>query len=343
MKQTVTDDQTIIRYLLNELSADDQARFEETYLTDEDLFEQLRAVEEELIEDYVKGQLSEPERHRFERHYLASDQRRARIQTAKELVEECSLQSSVQVAAQDPIGGKFFSFRLQPRLLAKQYLTLGFGFAAILFLLLGAVLVIELLRLRGQLTADRQRQAALARRAEESERQLALEREQSTEVRKQSEDLRKELEKLNSQLNQLEQERVQPQASKNQIFLTLTPGIRDLGGPDKAVISAHTQFLALRLSLEKQEAASSTPYRVIVKTVEEGKELWTQEGIKPQRSKSDRDIVVRVPVNRLTATGSQDFMLTLSMRTAEGKDYEELESYYFQVISKQNAPRRESH
>jgi len=39
------------------LSADDQARFEEAYLSDGSLFDQVRALEEELIEDYVRERL----------------------------------------------------------------------------------------------------------------------------------------------------------------------------------------------------------------------------------------------------------------------------------------------
>jgi hypothetical protein len=39
------------------MSADDQARFEEAYLSDGSLFEQVRALEEELIEDHVRERL----------------------------------------------------------------------------------------------------------------------------------------------------------------------------------------------------------------------------------------------------------------------------------------------
>src|SRR5215470_11266573 len=99
VKQTFGSDQTIIRYLLNELSAYDQARFEEAYLSDGSLFEQVQALEEELIEEYVKGNLSGHERRRFEHHYLASDQRRARIETARQLAEVCSLKAPAQTAS----------------------------------------------------------------------------------------------------------------------------------------------------------------------------------------------------------------------------------------------------
>ena len=70
-----------------------------------------------------------------------------------------------------------------------------------------------------------------------------------------------------------------------------------------------------------------------MKTVEGDREIWTQGGIRPQGRGSARYVVVRTPANRFKAAGAQDFMLTLGALTAGGKDYEELESYYFQVIA----------
>ncbi|HKQ77724.1 MAG TPA: hypothetical protein VJ810_28770 [Blastocatellia bacterium] len=245
VKQTFGNDQTIIRYLLNELSAEDQTRFEEAYLMDGSLFEQVIALEEELIEDYVKGGLSLDERNRFERHYLASAQRRARIQAAKELFQICSPKSSTQTA-----------------------------------------------------------------------KQLAEERQQSVALREQS-----------------EREQVRSQASKNQIvFLTLTPGVRDIGRTDRAVISALTSFVELRAALESR--ANLRSCRAVVKTVDGGGEIWTQEGIKPRRRNSAQYVVVRVPADHFKAVGAQDFTLTIDAMTTGGKDYEELDIYYFQVTAK---------
>src|SRR5262245_34410183 len=333
VKQPFDSDQTIIRYLLNELSAEDQARFEEAYLSDGSLFEKVRALEEERIEEYVKGDLSGRERGRFERHYLASDQRRARIEAARELVQVCSPKAPAQAVADDRIEGKVFSLRWRLRSLVKPRPAPVFGVAVALLSLLGAGLVIELLKLRGQLAAVNEQRTAIERRAEESERRLVYQREQLTEERKQSAELREKLENLNSQLDRLERERAESQASNNQIvFLALTPGVRNINKPDRAVMSVHTSFVALRVELERQESITPRSYRAVVKTVDGEREIWTQEGIKPQRRKSAQYVVVRVPADRFKATGAQDFTLTIGALTAGGKDYEELEIYYFQVV-----------
>jgi hypothetical protein len=57
LKQTFDGRHTVIKYLLNELSADDQARFKDACLSDGSLYEQVRALEEELIDDCVRERL----------------------------------------------------------------------------------------------------------------------------------------------------------------------------------------------------------------------------------------------------------------------------------------------
>ena len=334
VRQTFGSDQTIIRYLLNELSAEDQARFEEAYLSDGSLFDQVRALEEEMIEEYVKGGLSGRERRRFERHYLASDQRRARVEAARELVQVCSPKSSTRTATDDWIESKLFSLRSRLGSLVKPRPAPVFGVAAALLLLLAGGLVIDLLRLRGRLAAVSEERAAFERRAEESERRLVHEREQLAEERKQSVGLREKLESLNRQLDRLESARAESRSSNNQIvFLALTPGVRSIENPDRAAISDHTDFVVLRVELESQGAANPRSYRAVVKTVGGGREIWTRAGIKPRLRKSAQYVFVRVPADRFKAAGAQDFTLTLDALTAGGKDYEEIERYYFQVTA----------
>jgi hypothetical protein len=331
VKQTTHSDQMIIRYLLNDLPAEDEARFEEAYLRDGGLLERVQSLEEDLIEDYVKGDLSDYERQRFERHYLASTPRRARVETARQLVHLCSLPSTAHVAAPDAIGSRLFSLHAHLRRLMRQPLALGFGVATALLLVLGSVLIIEVLRLRGRVTAISEERAALVERTGEAERQLADERGRLSEERTQITVLRERLGDVVSQLDRLKQESAQ--TSKDQIvYLALEPGSRDLKNPDSAVIFPYTNFVVLRVDIERQETRNPRPYRAILKTVEGGKEIWTQE-VKPRQSRAIQYVVVRVPADRFRSSGEQDFMLTLSAR-AEGNDYEEFENCYFQVTSR---------
>jgi hypothetical protein len=332
VERTTYDDQTIIRYLLDELSEEDGARLEEAYLEDESLFERLRALEEELIEEYVKGELSSRERGLFERHYLASEQRRARIETARQLVQVCSVKSPARPAPNGRIDSKFFSVSSWLGLIERQRLAFGFGVAAALLLIVGLGLVIELLRLRGQLAVVDEERAGLEQRVKEGKLQLDHEREQLAEERKKGIALREELGDVNSRLGRLKHELASSQTLKKQVvFLALTPGTRDINNPDKAVISADTKFVELRVNLERQERGRL--YRAVVKTVDGDKEIWSLKGVKPRRTRISQYVVVRVPADRFRTVDRQDFMLTLSAPVAGGREYEELEGCYFQVIA----------
>jgi hypothetical protein len=163
---------------------------------------------------------------------------------------------------------------------------------------------------------------------------LVHEREQLARERQQGVELREKLENLYRQSAQLELARAGSQASKYQtVSLALTPVARNFDNPDRAVLSARTSLVKLRLELERQEAANLRSYRAVVKTADGDREIWTQDGIKPRGRKSSQYVVVRVPADRFKASGKRDFSLTLYALTAGGKDYEEFEFYSFQVIA----------
>lgn len=80
----------MIRYLLGELSDSDAARFEEQYLADRNLFEELAAVETDLIDSYVHAGLQPERRARCEERFLISDILRAKVENAKLLARKAS-------------------------------------------------------------------------------------------------------------------------------------------------------------------------------------------------------------------------------------------------------------
>jgi hypothetical protein len=331
------DDQMIIRYLLNDLPAEDEARFEEAYLRDGSLLEQVKAVEEELIDDYVKGGLSDYQRQRFELHYLASAPRRARVETARQLFDLCSSYLSPRVAVGEAPASDSFSPAKFLRSLMKQPLTLGFVAATALLLVSGAVLVNNLLRLQGELTAAGEERAALAQRSAEAERQLADVSGQLSAEQAQRVALNERLGGAESELDRLKQERDQPQTASDRIvFLALAPGSRDIKKQNKAFIYSRTDYLQLRVDLEGQEAG---PYRVVLHAVDVDKNIWVEDGIKPRGVRSQQYLVIRVPADVFRAAKGQDFILTLSARVAGGNRYEEIENSYFQVISNQYSER----
>jgi hypothetical protein len=74
------------RYLLGELPPEEQYAFEQRLLTDEALFSDLLAEEDELIDDYVGGNLAGAQKEHFEAHFLTDPERRTRLSFARRLL-----------------------------------------------------------------------------------------------------------------------------------------------------------------------------------------------------------------------------------------------------------------
>jgi len=335
VEQISHNEQVIIRYLLNELSEEEQARIEEAYLGDDSLFDQIRALEEELLEDYVKGDLSGLARRQFERQYLASERSRERIRATRDLIQICSFESNARKVPNHNLKRSGSPLGARLRLIAKQPLALGLGMAAALLLIFGLGSAVELLRLQMRLATVSEERAVFEQRANEAEHQLAGERERLNAERAEIASLRERLRRDNNQSGQLEPERVRTRTSENQTaLLALTQGMRSFSRPARIAISAGTRFLDLQVNLEEQEAAKPRSYRAVVKTVEGEREIWIREGVKPRRSKSFPLVVVRVPVDSFKATGKQDFMLTLYAPATGEKNDDEVDILYFQVTFK---------
>lgn len=68
------------------MSEEERGAFESAFVADERLFEQVRVVEDELVEAYVRGTLAPAERDKFERGFLADPRRRSRVEFTRALL-----------------------------------------------------------------------------------------------------------------------------------------------------------------------------------------------------------------------------------------------------------------
>lgn len=79
------EEMSLHAYLLGGLPLDEQMRLEERLLLDREYVELLLIVEEELIDDYLRGTLSDRDRARFETHFLITPDRRQKLRRARVL------------------------------------------------------------------------------------------------------------------------------------------------------------------------------------------------------------------------------------------------------------------
>ncbi len=310
MAQEPASDDQMIRYLLGDLPAEEQARLEEQYFTDDRVFEQLPALEDELIHDYLRGELSDPVRQQFERHFLASPERRQKLEFARAFETHLSRASASAVpgvaAGPEPQGRGIAP--TQPHGAAWRWALAAAGVAVVV---LAAWLAVENKQLRSRL---RQMQAEQA------------------ELRKHDAQLRQQLAKLDEQLRQRapgsgegrEMARVEPLALPS-VSLVLVPGLpRSAGGQNALVIPPGPHIVRLRLRLEDQ---SSKSYLATLETAE-GSNIWPKQAGQGRVERHGGAVVFNLPSSLFR---TDDYVLRLSA-VGTGGEIEEVAAYGFRVV-----------
>ena len=81
------NEKQLVRYLLGELSDEEQSQLDEQMFVNDEYFERLMVTEDELIEDYLRDRLSVREQQSFERTFLTSPHLRRRVDVARSLLD----------------------------------------------------------------------------------------------------------------------------------------------------------------------------------------------------------------------------------------------------------------
>lgn len=303
-------EQTMTRYLLGELSEQEQAALEERYYRDPQVFNEVLRVESELVDAYARGQLSTEMRERFENSYLKHPARRNRVEFARALTTRIDeRENSVSPAEQSAQSALHISWK--QRLLAAvggQRPALRFAMAlVILFVALAGVWVFVNSRWRQQ-----QREIQAQRENQERREQTAAQ--QPTETPKQQ--------------NQVPPETTQPAPNSAPpiVSLALTAGgVRGAGGgPTQTLVIPHdTTHAQILLDLKDD---SYPRYRASLRKIG-GSEIFTQTNIRPRSTKTGARFVFTVPARQLT---SGDYTLTLGGITPEG-EVDDLNKSLFRV------------
>ena len=76
----------MVKYFLGGLPPEMERQFEERYFADDRLFDQLQAIKEGLIDDYLHNNLSEENRKLFEQNFLAAPAHRRQVEFARSLL-----------------------------------------------------------------------------------------------------------------------------------------------------------------------------------------------------------------------------------------------------------------
>lgn len=130
------------RFLLGEMPADERSAFEERFVADEQLFEQIRVIEDELIESYVRGTLSAAEKEKFERSILTTEPRRNRVAFTRTMLETLlQSEASAAVKKSETAQSRSSVWQSLANLFKTPQLAFGAAFVLLVFIFGGWLLL----------------------------------------------------------------------------------------------------------------------------------------------------------------------------------------------------------
>src|SRR2546427_2666569 len=113
----------IKKYLLGQLAGADLAEIERRILTDEEFYEEVQIMEDELVDEYVNSELSPDERRLFEKNFLADPESRNKLRLGRVLDRHLSAKPR-QFASESP---KPFALPWIPRVFSSPLRIAAFA------------------------------------------------------------------------------------------------------------------------------------------------------------------------------------------------------------------------
>ena len=319
------DARTLTRYLLGSLPTTEAERLDELSVTDEEVAEALRSVENDLIDAYVQGELDEALRAQFKSHYMVSAMRRERVAFAQAFqahAEKSLMLQATQAQEEIPTEARtktrteaateLASERKRPRRfsawrgfnLSRPAWQWGAALAALTLLIVGGWLVFANARLRRQSAqiearGERERQAQEAQKESgnqsETPARPAEERARAERERPAQEQALREQQRLAEQQRAAAQNSSSSGASSIASFI-LAPQLRGASQVQSISIPARANQVVMRLRLEPNE---SEAYRAALLDEAGAHTLWRSGQAKARGSADGKILSLNLRVRLL--------------------------------------------
>lgn len=328
MRQKTQQEELMVRYLLGELPEEEQNRIEERFLNDNQYFEQLLAVEDALIDDYVCGELSERETDLLDKALSSSPHQLKELAFTKNLVSDLSATGrdvSEQPATSRAEHNRFGTLQALPRkrFFEKRSLIPAMSLMAALAVLTVIVLIWNL-SLRSeirQVTAERQ---AFEKKEQELQHRIEEQDRDREEMLKRLEDERQRRKQAEQDMIALQQSTADRSSIDTaSIALSTDSILRGDGEWPTVFIRPGTRLV--RIQLELEEGDNKKSLGVVIRAIN-GSQIWSKDAVRASPANSDK-LILSIPASNFERG---DYRLTLKEKTA-ARISTDLRDYAFRV------------
>jgi hypothetical protein len=307
MRSERVDEILLAKYLLGNLTEDEQVRVEDRAFADPDYVGALESAEADLIDAYVRGELGESDRRGFERRFLISASRRTKLEFARAFAKVEAESKPAESAAGRQQSG------LETLVSAFRRWNPAFQFevAFALICVAGASwLIVENKAMHSRMAVLEAQRRNLEIREQRLRRQLSEEQSHAGS--------------LTAQLLQ----RPSPNATHvpSLASLILLPGLsRAETRVEQLVLSPTVQLARIEIQLEARD--DYTRFRAELRT-RGGEELLDRSNLTKHRTAGNYSVVLDVPASVLAAG---DYELALK-GILNDQSVQDVGYYYFSVL-----------
>ncbi len=307
------------RYLLGILSEDERERFEQQYFSDNALFEEVELAEDDMVDRYVRDEMTGDDRRLFEQALSSSPRLNDRIEFARLLSRKTASPSTSPEPTVKTVSEPGF----WQRLFAPEN-RLAYGFAVLLLLVGGTVVVMAWMNLRQQSARLAARDAELKQQQETVTRQItemrAQNEQRANDLQKRAEDLEAERQSIKQQLEALDR----PQSLVG--LLTLRSGATR-SADTRAAFRLNPNYATLNLKLELMDSGYPR-YRAVVLTPDR-KPVSKLQTLIPKSTASGKFLNLSLPLKGIPPG---DYFVRVEGIDQSGK-IDPVDEYQFHLIS----------
>jgi len=321
-------DDLLTRYLLGALTEKEAERLDELSISDEEFAWRLEAIENDLVDAYVRGELPEGKAKQFKTFYLSSPARRQKVQFAQGLLgleRKAAAPAKVESHGATATGPTPQSAPRQSpwRLFAGPRFAFHWGLtaAALAFLVFGGYLLVQNVQLRRQLTEADAQHAFLTQRTEELQKQLNHEKAvqdstQKKDAAQKTDGTQKEPE------NTLP---LHPNLDRLKTISVLLPPTRGASQLPAVSLQRGTDLVVLVLALETNDFPS---YRAKLRDPVSNRTLWLSSRLNPVSAPNGTAVSVSIDATMLK---QQNYIVDLLGTPSHGSA-EVIGGYPFRVV-----------
>jgi hypothetical protein len=292
-----------VRYLLGNLTEEEQVQVEDRAFADADYLSALEATETDLIDAYVRGELSPSDRRSFELRFLSSPERRRKVEFARALttIASESRTQEPQDAGWPSVARAFWGW--------SRMVQFASGIAALICIAGGAWLVSENAAIRSRVAALEAERRGFEMREQGLRQQLSEEQSRAAALAAQN------------------QEPSEPTRGAALVAsLVLVPGVSRAQAPvERLVLSPSVQIARLEIQLEARD--DYPRFRAVLRT-RGGEEVLSRGNLVRRKSGPGFAVSVDVPASALAAG---DYELAIEGIAAD-RTNQDVGYYYFGVL-----------